>query len=302
MAGLEPADLGSVSFFGEDVTHRHIRDRGIGFVFQHYALFRHMTVLENIAFGLKARPRAIRPSPSAIKARVGALLELVQMTGYAERYPAQLSGGQRQRVALARALAPEPRVLLLDEPFGALDANVRSELRNWLRRMHDEFEVTSVLVTHDQEEALEVADRIVILNKGRIEQSGPPSEVYHSPSNPFVCSLLGRVNILTSRGLPAAAGADAPSPLLYVRPHDMDIWREPPHGDAATVATAGIAGTVTHVNAAGPVVRIEVRIEHGARLEVELSHERHRSARFARGDRVFTAPRTQRMFGDGAGI
>ena len=297
MAGLEPPDEGSISFFGEDVTHRHVRERGIGFVFQHYALFRHMTVFENVAFGLRVRPRALRPSNTAIKDRVDALLSLVQMTGYAERYPAQLSGGQRQRIALARALALEPRVLLLDEPFGALDANVRAELRNWLRRMHDEFDVTSVLVTHDQEEALEVADRVVVLNKGRIEQSGSPAEVYHSPANPFVCSLLGRVNILPAPRIPLDGGANGAARPMYVRPHEMDLWR-----DATLAGSGAVAGTVLHVNAAGPVVRIDLRGEDGTRLMVELSHERHRGTSVARGDRVFVAPRDHRMFENGAGI
>ena len=297
IAGLDRADRGSISFFGQDVTQHHVRERGIGFVFQHYALFRHMTVFENVAFGLRVRARPLRPSDADIRRRVETLLSLVQMAGYAERFPSQLSGGQRQRVALARALAPEPRVLLLDEPFGALDANVRAELRSWLRTMHDQFEVTSVLVTHDQEEALEVADRVVVLNKGRIEQSGAPAEVYHSPANPFVCSLLGRVNVLPASHMALHGGGERASRPLYVRPHEMDLWC-----DAAPAATGAVAGTVLHVNAAGPVVRIEVRGEDGTPLVVELSHERHRGTRVVRGDRVFVAPRDQRMFQNGEGI
>ena len=178
VAGLETADSGSILFQGEDATRRHARERGVGFVFQHYALFQHMSVFENVAFGLRVMPRKIRPKQEEIRRRVFSLLELVQLDWLAERYPSQLSGGQRQRIALARALAVEPKVLLLDEPFGALDAQVRKELRSWLRRLHDELHVTSVFVTHDQEEALEVADRIVVMNKGRIEQIGSPDEIY----------------------------------------------------------------------------------------------------------------------------
>lgn len=187
IAGLESPDAGSLLFDGRDGTMRSARERRVGFVFQHYALFRHMSVFENVAFGLRVRPRSQRPSQDEIRQRVNSLLRLVQLDGMAERYPWQLSGGQRQRVALARALAIEPRVLLLDEPFGALDATVRQELRRWLRRLHDEIQVTSLFVTHDQEEALEVADRVVIMNEGRIEQIGSPEEVYEHPANPFVC-------------------------------------------------------------------------------------------------------------------
>ena len=197
IAGLEVADPGSgaILFDGEDATSRSSRDRQVGFVFQHYALFRHMTIFENVAFGLRVRPRKVRPSDSEIRERVSALLRLVQLDWLAARYPSQLSGGQRQRVALARALAVEPKVLLLDEPFGSLDAKVRKELRRWLRRLHDELHVTSVFVTHDQEEALEVADRVVVMNEGRVEQVGTPDQVYHHPANPFVYNFLGNVNL-----------------------------------------------------------------------------------------------------------
>src|SRR5687767_656736 len=191
IAGLETADAGTVVLEGEDATERSPRDRGVGFVFQHYALFRHMTVFDNVAFGLQVRPRASRPGADAIRARVNELLQLVQLDYLANRFPAQLSGGQRQRVALARALAVEPKVLLLDEPFGALDAKVRLELRRWLRRLHSEIHLTSVFVTHDQEEALELADRVVVMNRARIEQEGSPEEVFERPATSFVMNFLG---------------------------------------------------------------------------------------------------------------
>ncbi|MEN8383910.1 MULTISPECIES: sulfate/molybdate ABC transporter ATP-binding protein [Acinetobacter] len=194
IAGLESADRGQVILEGQDATKVHVRERQVGFVFQHYALFRHMTVFDNIAFGLRVRPRATRPSEAEIKKRVMRLLDLVQLSFLADRYPAQLSGGQRQRIALARALAVEPRVLLLDEPFGALDAKVRKELRRWLRTLHDELHITSIFVTHDQEEALEVADQIIVMNKGNVEQIGSPREVYEQPATPFVFDFLGQAN------------------------------------------------------------------------------------------------------------
>ena len=194
IAGLESADGGQVILEGEDATNVHVREREVGFVFQHYALFRHMTVFDNIAFGLRVRPRSTRPSEAEIKKRVTRLLDLVQLGFLADRFPAQLSGGQRQRIALARALAVEPRVLLLDEPFGALDAKVRKELRRWLRTLHDELHITSIFVTHDQEEALEVADQIIVMNKGNVEQIGSPREVYEKPATPFVFDFLGQAN------------------------------------------------------------------------------------------------------------
>ena len=199
IAGLEQPDSGNVLFHGEDATSADVRERNVGFVFQHYALFGHMTIYENIAFGLRVRPRQTRPSENTIRQKVTELLGLVQLDSLAKRYPHQLSGGQRQRVALARALAVEPKVLLLDEPFGALDAKVRKELRRWLRRLHDEMHVTSVFVTHDQEEAMEVADRIVVMNEGRIEQEGAPDEVYDHPATPFVLKFLGDVNLFHGR-------------------------------------------------------------------------------------------------------
>ncbi len=238
IAGLEVADAGSVHFHGEDATHTDVRDRNVGFVFQHYALFGHMTIFENVAFGLRVRPKATRPDNATITKKVTDLLELVQLGPLLDRYPHQLSGGQRQRVALARALAVEPRVLLLDEPFGALDAKVRKELRRWLRRLHDEVHVTSVFVTHDQEEAMEVADRVVVMNAGRIEQEGAPDQVYDHPATPFVLQFLGDVNLFHGR----SSGADAFAPaglaageVGYVRPHELDILAEPGAGTLSAV-------------------------------------------------------------------
>src|SRR5690554_4420326 len=199
IAGLETADQGQILFSGKDVTNLHVRDRKVGFVFQHYALFRHMTVAENIAFGLDVLPKKQRPTKATIKQQVAELLDKVQLSHLANRYPAQLSGGQKQRIALARALAMQPRVLLLDEPFGALDAKVRKELRRWLRNLHDELGFTSVFVTHDQEEALEVADRVVLMDHGKVEQVGTPEEVYNQPATPFVYGFLGSVNLFHGR-------------------------------------------------------------------------------------------------------
>ena len=238
IAGLERADRGQVLFEGEDATARDVRKRGVGFVFQHYALFRHMTVFENVAFGLRVRPRADRPGEAEIKKKVTDLLRLVQLDWLGDRYPSQLSGGQRQRVALARALAVEPKVLLLDEPFGSLDAKVRQELRRWLRRLHDEIRVTSVFVTHDQEEALEVSDRVVVMNRGRVEQVGTPQEVFDKPATPFVMGFLGSVNVFHGRveagrahlgplsvDYPAHDGA-APRPAQgFARPWELELAR-----------------------------------------------------------------------------
>jgi sulfate/thiosulfate transport system ATP-binding protein len=224
IAGLEVPDAGTVLFHGEDATGTDVRERRVGFVFQHYALFGHMTIFENVAFGLRVRPKPVRPSEAQIRAKVAELLALVQLDRLADRYPHQLSGGQRQRIALARALAVEPKVLLLDEPFGALDARVRRELRRWLRRLHEEMHVTSVFVTHDQEEAMEVADRIVVMNQGRIEQDGAPDEVYDHPASPFVLQFLGDVNLFRG-GAEAFAGPSgrADPRTAYVRPHELEV-------------------------------------------------------------------------------
>lgn len=231
IAGLEPPDTGSVHINGEDTTHRDVRDRNIGFVFQHYALFKHLTIRQNIAFGLEIRKHPRKQ----IQSRVSELLDLIQLSGLGDRYPSQLSGGQRQRVALARALAVEPQVLLLDEPFGALDAQVRKELRGWLRRLHEEVHVTSVFVTHDQEEAMEVADEIVIMNHGRIEQVGTPAEVYDHPATPFVMSFIGSVNVVPAGSKLFQSWHSNPTVPLFIRPHDIQIHTQPQPG--AIVAT-----------------------------------------------------------------
>jgi sulfate transport system ATP-binding protein len=279
IAGLEWPDAGSVSFHGEDATDTHARDRQVGFVFQHYALFGHLTIFENIAFGLRVRPRKHRPTEAAIAKKVHTLLELVQLDWLADRFPHQLSGGQRQRIALARALAVEPRVLLLDEPFGALDARVRQELRRWLRRLHDEVHVTSVFVTHDQEEALEVADRVVVMNHGRVEQIGTPEEVYDNPATPFVFEFLGHVN-----RLPASDGGEA-----FTRPHEFRVERGP--SDAAWPAR------FVHGSAIGPVARLEFALESSAQtVNVALPRERYRALSLKAGEIAYLTPTQQHAF------
>ena len=263
IAGLEVPDSGEVRFHGEDATHTTVRERNVGFVFQHYALFNHMTIFENVAFGLRVRPKDRRPEERAIRAKVNELLKLVQLDWVAERYPHQLSGGQRQRIALARALAVEPKVLLLDEPFGALDAKVRKELRRWLRRLHDEMHVTSVFVTHDQDEAMEVADRIVVMNQGRIEQQGTPDEVYDHPASPFVLQFLGDVNLFHGRFGHAPGGIDAAADTVYVRPHELDIVAQPEPG--------ALPVTLSQVLTVGAQTRIEFKREDdGSYVDVEL--------------------------------
>jgi sulfate transport system ATP-binding protein len=284
----------------------------VGFVFQHYALFRHMTVFENVAFGLRARPWRQRPSRGEIKDRVLELLRLVQLDGFAKRFPNQLSGGQRQRVALARALAVEPKVLLLDEPFGALDAKVRRELRRWLRKLHDEVHITSVFVTHDQEEALEVSDRIAVMSKGRIEQVGSPEDVYDNPANPFVYNFLGNVNLFHARTevdqigeaiaearaetgaavatSAAAATANGGGRVAYVRPHDVEISR---HAGAA----GGIPARVEHVGFAGSVVHVQVqRLDTKELVDAELSRDAYRELGVKQADEVFVRVRNARVF------
>ena len=302
LSGLEYADSGSIFFDGEDASSQAAGARRVGFVFQHYALFRHMSVFENVAFGLRVR-RTDRPSRSEIERRVNELLALVKMDGLGNRYPAQLSGGQRQRVALARALAVEPRVLLLDEPFGALDAKVRKDLRRWLRRLHDELHVTSVFVTHDVEEALEVSDRVVVMNAGRIEQIGSPEEVYEKPATPFVCRFLGNVNIFHARleqGRVAIAGGGEPPPgtspqlTAYARPHEMEVDREA-SGDSALEAV------VLSVQAIGPVARVELQpCAGGASIEVELTRSRYRELALQAGERVYVKPSHLKVFDHGA--
>jgi sulfate/thiosulfate transport system ATP-binding protein len=288
IAGLEFADSGTVSFHGEDITARTARDRRVGFVFQHYALFRHMTVFENIAFGLRVRPRTERPPKEQIRAKVNELLKLIQLENWATRYPAQLSGGQRQRVALARALAVEPKVLLLDEPFGSLDAKVRLELRRWLRRLHDEVHITSLFVTHDQEEALEVSDKVAVMNEGRIEQFGSPDEVYHHPSTPFVYNFLGNVNLFHGR-LDEDESPVHSGHVTYIRPHALEIHRQP-NGDKHFRAT------VKHINSAGPLVKVEVISERGEAVYVEMSQEHYRSLQLSKEDSVFITPKELKVF------
>ena len=293
IAGLEFASQGSILFEGEDASQRDARSRQVGFVFQHYALFRHLSIFENVAFGLRVRPRRTRPTKAEIKGRVLELLKLVQLEGLAERYPSQLSGGQRQRVALARALAVEPSVLLLDEPFGALDARVRQELRTWLRHLHDDLHITSVFVTHDQEEALEVADRVVVMNHGRIEQIGTPDEVYEHPANPFVMNFLGSVNVFHGRvhNGEAHVGPPPAEPVSYVRPHELDITRE-------SGSESGVEAVVRYIHAVGPTVRLELDQGNGAALDAELTRERFQELGLKTGETVFATPRRLQVFTD----
>ncbi|MBU5613239.1 sulfate/molybdate ABC transporter ATP-binding protein [Geomonas azotofigens] len=302
IAGLESPDSGRILFDGEEATKRQVQERQVGFVFQHYALFRHMTVFENIAFGLTVKPKKSRPGKQEIRDKVHNLLKLIQLENLADRYPAQLSGGQRQRVALARALAVEPQVLLLDEPFGALDAKVRLELRRWLRRLHDEIHVTSVFVTHDQEEALEVADRIVVMNQGRIEQEGTPSEVYDRPATPFVYDFLGSVNLFHGRvheGTAQMAGINLSSPenasandapaIGYVRSHDIAIGRESADG--------AIRAEVRYLLSVGPLVRVDLALSCSDRtIEAELPRDEADRLQLQVGEQVYARPRKMRVF------
>ena len=303
IAGLEVPDSGSVLFHGEDASQRDVRQRQVGFVFQHYALFRHMTVFDNVAFGLQVKPRAIRPAPDQIRRKVHELLELVQLDWLADRYPHQLSGGQRQRIALARALAVEPKVLLLDEPFGALDAKVRKELRRWLRRLHDELHVTSIFVTHDQEEALEVADRVVLMNKGRVEQVGNPEEVYERPASPFVYGFLGTVNVFHGRAsagsldlgpvtvdAPEHSGADNHPATVYARPHEIEIERFSPGQE-------GIPAVLQRILVIGPTARLELERDDRAEIiEAELTADRVRSLNLKQGETLLVRPRKMQVF------
>lgn len=302
IAGLEQADSGLIRFNDEDISQRHVAERGVGFVFQHYALFKHMTVFENVAYGLTVKPKKYRPAKAEIAKKVHNLLELVQLGWTADRYPAQLSGGQRQRIALARALAVEPKVLLLDEPFGALDAKVRAELRRWLRRLHDEIHVTSVFVTHDQEEALEVADRIVVMNKGRIEQQGTPEHVYDNPANPFVYEFLGNVNLFHARvkqgqsqignialASPEYNNQDEQQGLAYVRPHEIDVFSAP-QADAIKVK-------LDLITIVGPVVRLEALDEStGQLIHIELPKEQYKALQLQQGDTAWLLPRYSKVF------
>jgi sulfate transport system ATP-binding protein len=310
IAGLETPDAGSILFYGAAATAREVREREVGFEFQHYALFRHMTVFENVAFGLRVRPKETRPSDAEIKRRVHELLELVQLDWLADRYPPQLSGGQRQRIALARALAVEPKVLLLDEPFGALDAKVRKELRRWLRKLHDELHITSIFVTHDQEEALEVADRIVLMNQGNVEQIGSPDEVYDHPATPFVYGFLGNVNLFHGRveGEGIQVGTDklnhnqsnsisqGASVLAFARPHELDIVAE-------NQSTDGVLAKIDRILSFGLNSRIELSALSTADggnahqfYEVELPRLEVAKRDLAEGQQVRIIPSQLRVF------
>ena len=304
IAGLEQPDAGAILFDDTDITRTDVRDRNIGFVFQHYALFRHMTVAENIAFGLSVLPASRRPSRAEIDARVAHLLDKVQLPGLGKRYPAQLSGGQRQRVALARALATRPKVLLLDEPFGALDAKVRKDLRRWLRQIHHDMGVTSIFVTHDQEEALEVADRVVVMNKGRIEQVGTPQQVWEQPASPFVYGFLGDVNLFKGRAtggqlqvgdwqIAAPEHADAldAEAMAFVRPSDLAVA---PYAPGAP----GLAARLDRALVVGPLARLELtpREQPDQILEAHLPSDEFRLLGVKEGDTVSVSPRKARVF------
>ncbi len=308
IAGLEfPDNAGEaqVLFYGEDVTQIPASERKAGFAFQHYALFRHMTVFENIAFGLRVRPKTTRPSEEQIRSRVEELLKLIQLEPLAKRFPSQLSGGQRQRVSLARALAVEPKVLLLDEPFGALDAKVRKELRRWLRKLHDEIHITTLFVTHDQEEALEVADRVAILRDGKIEQIGTPEEIYDHPASPFVYDFLGNVNLFSGRvsegavkiggtefSVPETAGETDSDTIAFVRPHDIRITREA--GGQNT-----FPARVLRSNAAGPVANLELeRINGGGQFTAQLSKEEFQQLQPRAGEEVFVELKNVKIFSE----
>jgi len=299
IAGLEVADTGEIRVQNEDVSRLSARDREVGFVFQHYALFKHMSVFENVAFGLRVRavPRA------EVRQRVEELLHLVRLEGLGHRYPAELSGGQRQRVALARALAVRPRLLLLDEPFGALDAKVRQELRTWLRKLHEEMHVTTVFVTHDQEEAFEVADKVVVMRQGNIEQAGTPQDVFDHPATPFVMDFLGHVNVFHGRleagqmhlpgfavDYPQYPHPESRTATAYVRPHEVELDRIAPNSTSLPVR-------VVHINPAGPVTRVRLISEaFGAALNVDLTPTRYRELALRPGDEVFATPRHVRVF------
>ncbi len=285
IAGLETPDRGRIWLTGADATHQNVRDRNIGFVFQHYALFKHLTVSQNIAFGLEIRKTAT----AKVNTKVEQLLELVQLSGLGDRYPAQLSGGQRQRVALARALAVEPKVLLLDEPFGALDARVRKDLRAWLRRLHDEVRVTTVFVTHDQEEAMEVADQIVIMNQGKIEQVGTPAEIYDRPANAFVMSFMGKVNILpSSSNIFQSSGFETINPEIFLRPQDIAIEIQP----TTTTVTAKVSRLI-HL---GSEIQAELALADGQTIMAQLTRERFDELQLEPQQQVFVKPTEAKSF------
>ncbi|WYP28421.1 sulfate/molybdate ABC transporter ATP-binding protein [Alkalihalobacillus sp. FSL W8-0930] len=302
IAGLESASEGSIFFNEQDMTDVDAVSRHVGFVFQHYALFSHMTVADNISYGLRVRPRRVRPSKKDMNAKVDELLNLVKLDGLQKRYPSQLSGGQRQRVALARALAVQPEVLLLDEPFGALDAKVRKELRRWLRNLHNQFDVTSIFVTHDQEEAMDVADRIVVMNKGRIEQIGTPDEVYEHPNSPFVFDFLGNVNLFKGRvqegnltsgtitlrtsGSPKHENKEV---VGYIRPHQMQLHQ--------THVEGAFPIKISHIQPVGPIVFIEAeKVNEGELIDIELPKNEFTPLGLKVGDLVYSRPNQVHVF------
>jgi sulfate/thiosulfate transport system ATP-binding protein len=285
IAGLETPDSGKIVLMDEDATDRSVQDRNIGFVFQHYALFKHMTLRRNIGFGMELRKVPV----ARIKARTEELLDLVQLTGLGDRYPSQISGGQRQRVALARALAVEPKVLLLDEPFGALDARVRKDLRVWLRRLHDEVHVTTVFVTHDQEEAMEVSDNIVVMNKGKVEQIGTPAQIYDHPASAFVMSFIGPVNVMpTSSKIFQTSGFDSANPEMFLRPHDIEI--------ALESATNSVPARVARLIHLGWEVQAELELEDGQVMQAHLTRDRFDRLQLTENQRVYVKPRDVKSF------
>lgn len=300
IAGLDVPDSGSIFIDQPDNAETPAATRRIGFVFQHYALFRHMTVYENIAFGLRVQDRMNRPDKATIKRKVMKLLDLVQLPGLQDRYPSQLSGGQRQRVALARVLAVDPKVLLLDEPFGALDAKVRKELRRWLRKLHDDMNITTIFVTHDQEEAMELADRVIIMNEGRIEQAGTPEQVYHNPATAFVYDFLGNYNAFEAWKKSDEEGYHILKPFektpegakrlnLFARPHDVDISLTPQDGEA-------MPAKIIHINPAGPLVSFDMEGEDGRFLQAALTKEQCAGLDLRKGQIIYLKPREVRIF------
>jgi sulfate/thiosulfate transport system ATP-binding protein len=304
IAGLESADRGTVLFNGQDVTNKRTQEREVGFVFQHYALFHHMTIFDNVAFGLKVKARHAGFTKHDIRERVTELLRLVQLEWVAGKYPNQLSGGQRQRIALVRALATRPAILLLDEPFGSLDAKVRKGLRRWLRRLHEDLHTTSLFITHDQEEALELADRIVIMNEGKIEQIGKSDEVYEHPSNFFVYHFIGNVNLFHGRiegnmarvgnfsiSLPDQPPADSSAAILGMRPHLLEITKAPS-------GQISFRALIKRIIMAGPQVKIELQSEWGDHFDVEIAQDRFPSLQLQKGDRVFVRAKEARVFPD----
>jgi sulfate/thiosulfate transport system ATP-binding protein len=285
IAGLETPDAGEIWLVGENATYHSVQERNIGFVFQHYALFKHLTVRENIAFAMDLR----KHPKHRIRQRVDELLELVQMQGFGDRYPSQLSGGQRQRVALARSLAVQPRILLLDEPFGALDAKVRKDLRVWLRNLHSEVHVTTVFVTHDQEEAMEVADEIVVMNQGRVEQVGKPAEIYDNPATPFVMSFIGPVNVLPAdAGILPNKSAVSDHDKVFLRPHDILIKT---HANENTMSA--IVERIIHL---GWEIRVELTLRSGEILNAYLSREEFYQLQLEKGQRVYIKPKQTKVF------